>query len=409
VPSAELGPIWRSVRRHRAFVPLVVEVALGFFIIGNLIMSIRWYAGHLTPTSGHREADVLEVATRAPAAPEASVEARRRVELAALAALPGARAVAAVSSSSLDDRWETPDVFWSDGSDAGPANVGPSRCPGVARSADGVVVGWAVGAGPGLAPALDLAIVEGRADAGDGVVVTRCLRDALFGGAPALGRTLRSNRRPPTRIVGVVEDVRLHVAVLYQTNVTAIYPAVVGDPRVDRYLVRTNPGRAEAVRAAAAPALARAVGAHGLVTARLFSDPDTRSAGIARGTVFLLVYVGVLLGVLAIMGNFAVAAFLVGDRRRVIGVRRALGANRWDILRYLLIENLLPTQLGNLLGLLVVLASLPAAKLRFAGIQFDIIDALATAFLLSLGGILAKLFPALRAMRIPPSVVTRSL
>ena len=56
-----------------------------------------------------------------------------------------------------------------------------------------------------------------------------------------------------------------------------------------------------------------------------------------------------------------------------------------------------------------MLASLPAAKLRFAGIRFDIIDALATALLLSTGGILAKLFPALRAMRIPPSVVTRSL
>jgi putative ABC transport system permease protein len=422
VASAEIGPIWRSVRRHRAFVPLVVEVALGFFIIGNLMMSIRWYAGHFTPTSGHREADVLEVVTRGPAAPEAAVEERRRAELAALAALPGARAVAAVSSSSVDDRWETPDVFWSDG--AAGVDVGPSRCPGVTRSSAGVVVGWAVGAGPGVATALDLRIVEGGfveapfgegdASAGGGVIITRCLRDALFGGAPGLGRTLRSNRRPPARIVGVVEDVRLHVAVLYQTIVTAIYPGGFGDARVDRYVVRAEEGRAEALRQAAGPALAaigkaRATGPDRLVQARLFSDPGTRSASIARGTVYLLLYVGVLLGVLAIMGNFAVAAFLVGDRRRIIGVRRALGANRADIVRYLLIENLLPTQLGNLLGLLVVLASLPAAKLRFAGIRFDIIDALATALLLSTGGILAKLFPALRAMRIPPSVVTRSL
>jgi putative ABC transport system permease protein len=196
---------------------------------------------------------------------------------------------------------------------------------------------------------------------------------------------------------------------LHQTNVTAIYPGVGGDPRERRYVVLAEDGQAEAVRAAAAAALASAVGPTGLVTAHLFSEPDTRCASIARGTVLLLIYVGVLLGVLAILGNFAVAAFLVGDRRRIIGVRRALGASRWDILRYLLIENLLPTQLGNLLGLLVVLASLPAAKLRFAGIHFDIIDAGATAFLLSLGGILAKLVPALRATRIPPSVVTRSL
>ena len=56
-----------------------------------------------------------------------------------------------------------------------------------------------------------------------------------------------------------------------------------------------------------------------------------------------------------------------------------------------------------------MLASLPAAKLRFPGIHFDVIDALGTAFLLTLGGVLAKLLPALRATRIPPSVVTRSL
>src|SRR5262249_40126484 len=101
--------------------------------------------------------------------------------------------------------------------------------------------------------------------------------------------------------------------------------------------------------------------------------------------------------------------FLVGDRRRIIGVRRALGASRWDIFRYLLIENLLPTQLGNLLGLSVVLATVPAARLRFSGIRFDGVDIAVTAFLRTLGGVLAKLLPALRATRIPPCEVTKSL
>jgi putative ABC transport system permease protein len=402
VASAELGPIWRSVRRHRAFALLVVEVALGFFIIGNLVMSIRWYAAHVLPPPGHREADLVEVVSRRPAA--TSDEPRRRDEIAALAAIPDVRDVVRVSSDALDDQWGSPDVFWSDRGAAG-----PSACPNVARSPDGAVVGWAVGADGGLAAALDLKLVEGSPAAG--VLVTRCLRDALFGGGPAVGRVLRSNRYPPARIAGVIEDVRLRVAFLYQTQVEAIYPtAAGGDPRVLRALVRTEPGRAEAVRAAVAPALAHVPGGEeGIVTARLFTDTDTRAAGIARGTALLLVYVGGLLGVLAILGNLAVAAFLVGDRRRIIGVRRALGASRRDIMRYLLIENLLPTQLGNLLGLVVVLASLPAAKLRFAGIQFDIIDAVVTAFLLSLGGVLAKLVPAVRATQIPPSVVTRSL
>jgi putative ABC transport system permease protein len=389
---------------------LIVEVALGFFIIGNLLITSRWYAAHLLPSSGHRETDVVEVVSRGPAATEVDAAARRASTLAALRAIPDVRVAVTVSSTALDDWWGPPDAFWTD---AGAA-VGASACAEVARSPEGVVVGWPVSAGPGLVEALDLSYVEREpgVTAPAGVLVTRCLRDALFGGASALGRTLRSNRRPPARIVGVVEDVRLHVAFLYQTHVTAIYPGAADDPRVVHVLLRTESGRAAAVRDAVGPALAGLGGGDGrerLLVARLVSGAETRCSGIARGTVLLLAYVGGLLGVLAVLGNFAVAAFLVGDRRRVIGVRRALGARRWDILRYLLIENLLPTQLGNLLGLLVLLATLPAAKLRFAGIRFHVVDVLATAFLLSLGGILAKLLPALRATRIPPSEVTRSL
>jgi putative ABC transport system permease protein len=86
-----------------------------------------------------------------------------------------------------------------------------------------------------------------------------------------------------------------------------------------------------------------------------------------------------------------------------------MGARRWDIFRYLLIENILPTQLGNALGLLLTLATVPAAKARFSGLTFGAADALGTALLLTVGGILAKLLPALRATRIPPSEVTRAL
>jgi putative ABC transport system permease protein len=73
----------------------------------------------------------------------------------------------------------------------------------------------------------------------------------------------------------------------------------------------------------------------------------------------------------------AVAAFLVGDRRRVVGLRRALGATRWDILRYLLLENLLATQIGNGLGLASTLLLLAGVQRRFAGLHLMAADILA--------------------------------
>lgn len=411
--SLELGPIWRSVRRHRAFTLLVVEVALGFFIIGNLVMTIRWYSGKTLPPSGHREQDVVAVSSRRPLRDDdvngARLQDLRRRERAALAALPGVRSVAAISSTQLDSRWTMHSLYWSTPGSA----KGPSACADAPRGANDRLVGWDAATEPSLTETVDLKFVAGDAAAAwraaDSVVVTKCLADALFGGGPALGQTLYSLSRPPARITGVIEDVRLHQPFLFQTNVVALYDAPPSDPRLASWLVRAEPGRAAQVRDAAQTALEALDTDDARIDARLFTLEGAHAARIARGTVVVLVVVGVIMGLLALLGNVAVAAFLVGDRRRVMGVRRALGATRWDIFRYLLIENLIPTQLGNLLGVVALLATLPGAKARFAGIHFQLSDALFTAAMLSMGALLAKLVPALRATRIPPSEVTRSL
>ena len=442
--SAELGPIWRSIRRHRAFALLVLEVSMGFFIVTNLLVTMRWFASLELPPSGHRETDVVEVAVRAPA-PGPGRPARPSLgeaTAAALAAIPGVQRVAAVSSSQVDDRWALPAVFWGDdtarrGFAATPEVVARETVNGCAdaeRSAEGVVAGWPVEADAALAETVDLRFIEGASGAIEGasgaiegasgaiegapegagsVIITRCLRDAIFGGTPVRGQLLHSNRHPPAPIAGVVEDVRMRVPFLFQTQLTAIYRLPAGDERSARFLVRTAPGRADEVRAAAAAIIARGAGGapdpDRVVSARRFSLAGTRSSLTSSGTVLLLGVVGLSLGMVAVLGNLAVAAFLVGDRRRVIGLRWALGATRWDILRYLLLENLIATQIGNGLGLAVTLLFLPGAQRRFAGLHLAITDVLAAVVLLSLGGALAKIIPAWRATLIPPSEVSRAL
>lgn len=413
--SSELGPIWRSIRRHRAFSLLVTEVAIGFFVLGNLEMTVRYFAAHALPPSGHRERDIVEVTSRRPSQTRAGAPAvdLRSAERSALRLLPGVRGVAAVSSTQVDDRWAMPTLFWTAG---GPS--GPGSCRDVPRWGEGVVVGWDVAADPELASVLDLRAVNGVATppSGDTVVITRCLADAVFGIASVVGRTLLSNHHAPARVVGVVNDVRMHIPLLFQTELTAIYADDIPDRRLSRFLVRTELGHGPAVRAAAAGALAMVdppshnfSAADRVITARLFEAADTHAAGVARGSAIILAIVGAVLGLVTILGNLAVAAFVGVDRRRVIGMRRALGASRWDIFRYLLIENLLPTQLGNLAGLVVLLATVPAAKVRFSGIQFGFSDAVLTALVVSMSSVFAKLLPALRATRIPPSEVARSL
>ena len=105
-----------------------------------------------------------------------------------------------------------------------------------------------------------------------------------------------------------------------------------------------------------------------IVTASMFGMSRTRSGAVAFGTVLILSAMTVSLGIVAVLGNLAIAAFLVGERRRVIGIRRALGATRPDILGYLLLETLIPTQIGNVLGFVALVAMFPVAQKRFSGL-----------------------------------------
>src|SRR6185312_1752584 len=109
------------------------------------------------------------------------------------------------------------------------------------------------------------------------------------------------------------------------------------------------------------------------------------------------------------LGIAGLANFWVQQRRRQIGIRRAIGATRGDILRYFQTENFLIVGGGIVLGMLLAFAlnlllmqhyELPRLPLYYLPI-----GALALWGL----GQLAVLGPALRAAAVPPVVATRSV
>jgi putative ABC transport system permease protein len=91
----------------------------------------------------------------------------------------------------------------------------------------------------------------------------------------------------------------------------------------------------------------------------------------------------------------------------MIGVRRALGARRFDILAYFHAENLLIVGAGVLLGVglalglntLLLKAGVP--RIENAYLWGGVLAVLLT-------GQLAVLVPAMRAARVPPALATRS-
>jgi len=108
------------------------------------------------------------------------------------------------------------------------------------------------------------------------------------------------------------------------------------------------------------------------------------------------------------LGIIGLASFWVAQRRRQIGVRRALGATRGDILRYFQTENFLIVSIGIMLGMVLAYGlnlwlmrayELPRLPLYYLPMGMVVLWLL---------GQLAVLAPALRAAAVPPVVATRT-
>lgn len=121
--------------------------------------------------------------------------------------------------------------------------------------------------------------------------------------------------------------------------------------------------------------------------------------------------IAVIVGALSVINTMFIA---VGERTREIGIKKAIGATRWDILREFLAESVLIGLLGGLLGLGLGAALTTAMNLYTADQGtpiFLVTSRLATgalAFATLLGGV-AGLLPAWRAARLDPVASLREL
>ncbi len=108
------------------------------------------------------------------------------------------------------------------------------------------------------------------------------------------------------------------------------------------------------------------------------------------------------------LGIVGLTSYWVAQRRRFIGVRRALGATRGDILSYFQNENLVIVAAGTMLGIAVAIG-LNLWLVKHLGMpRIDNTYAAVGAAVVLVLGQFAALWPALRAASIPPALATRT-
>ena len=116
-----------------------------------------------------------------------------------------------------------------------------------------------------------------------------------------------------------------------------------------------------------------------------------------------------LLLVVTALGIVGLASFWVQQRTKQIGVRRALGATRSQILRYFQTENFLLATIGIVLGMLMAYGINQLLMDRYELPRLPALYLPVGALALWLLGQIAVFGPARRAAAVPPAVATRSV
>jgi putative ABC transport system permease protein len=119
-------------------------------------------------------------------------------------------------------------------------------------------------------------------------------------------------------------------------------------------------------------------------------------------------FFGVLATVLAVIGLYGVISYIVIQRRSEIGVRMALGANRSNILRMVLLDAAILVGIGLVVGTgLTIAAGTATASMLYGLKPRDPLTLTAAAAGIVAVGVAASFFPAQRAAKLQPMAALR--
>jgi len=405
----QILPILSAMRRNKVgavLIALQIAVTLAILCNGLFIVHQRLALSHRP--SGMVETDLFAIDNEWIGDPT-DVSSRIRADLAALRALPG------VVDAANTDQYPLTNSGWSEGIDLKADQQTRSAFMSLYMGDEHLIdtLGLRLVAGRNFEPSeiLDRGSTDRVQPAT--IIVTRALADKLFPDGSALGRSIYvEGGKQPTQIVGIVERLQTPWTgtggwqeKYFEFSVIEPYQFV---DTGSWYLVRTKPGQLAAVMQSASKRLLE-LDRNRLIQ-KIEPVTDTRVSAYRddRGlAVILAVVCAALVGVTA-CGIVGLTSYWVSQRRRQIGIRRALGATRGAILRYFQTENLLIATAGALVGIGLAIAVNLWMVTSFAMPRLSPVWAVLGALLVLVLGQLAVLWPALRAASVPPALATRS-
>ncbi len=384
---------------------VISEIALSLVLLVGAGLMVKGFRTLLTNTMGFDRTHVL---TFHAVLPEAKYHDKDRIRgyyegvLRNIQALPGVESAACVTSLPSGWSWN-----WIEFTAEGKAPATTGDMPSVISQ---VVT-------PGFFPALRVTLRQGRLLADqDGpnappvVVISETMARQNWPDQNPLGKHIQLGRpesaQPFRTIVGVVGDVQ-PIPLDYDPAPTAYVPLAQQPVSSSAFVVRTSGD--PLTLAGPVNAQLRAVDADQPAydirsLERVVSDG---LSGVQLSARMMLIF-GVCALTLAAAGIFAVMAYSVTQRTHEIGVRVALGARPFDMLRLVVGGAMKMAAIGLGIGLvLALLLTRALSSLLFGVVQIDVVTFALLTSLLALVAALAAYIPARWAMKVDPMVALR--
>jgi len=263
--------------------------------------------------------------------------------------------------------------------------------------------------------ALGIPVKEGRTFASSDVanapmvaIIDERLARTIWPGASPIGHRLREgNDGEWSTIIGVVGHVR-H-SKLEEESRPQVYWNYTQRNQDRMALVVKTRGQPAALTKSIAAAVRSVDADQPLYDVRTFDTVVDRSLGQRWFQMVLLaVFAGMAL-VLASIGAYGVIAYGVGQRLNEFGVRMALGAQRWDVIRLVLRRGLTLFGVGAVAGLALAAGTVRVlSTLVYSIAPNDTASVLVTLVVLFAVSMAACYLPARRAAQVDPSMALRS-
>ncbi|MGB6834932.1 MAG: ABC transporter permease [Candidatus Acidiferrum sp.] len=380
---------------------LVVQVAICAVLVTSSLVAVRGLMRSLQSNFGFepRNAMLVETALSMAGYSGDQVPAMQKRMIDSLAAIPGVQSVGLVDRLPLYYGANGTHVFTDNTADLRPANAAAE--PALYNIT------------PGYFEAARTALLAGRTltwhddkNAPRVAIVNRMFAGKLFGSATdAINKYFKSSDGTRIQIVGIVEDGKY--GSLAEDPQPALFLPILQSPSSQMCLIIRSDSDPQRLTATVKSTVTQ-LDAGLPFTIRTWNQELESALFPSRMATMSLGVLGAMGAVLSITGIFGMAAYSVSKRKRELGIRMALGAQRKEVLQVALGRAIKLLAFGSSAGLLLgILASRVLASIVYQATPRDPIVLAGVVLAMALLGLLATWIPAQRALSLDPLILLR--